>query len=95
MAATPKLAFLASDAAKAQEALKRLVARYGNVPIEEASAIVTLGGDGFMLESLHRYMGLKKPLYGMQRGSIGFLMTRSICAGGWRPPRATSCAPCG
>jgi NAD+ kinase len=74
MAATPKLDFLASDAAKAQEALKRLVARYGNAPIEEASAIVALGGDGFMLESLHRYMGLKKPLYGMQRGSIGFLM---------------------
>ena len=74
MAATSKLAFLASDAAKAQEALKRLVARYGNVPIEKASAIVALGGDGFMLESLHRYMGLKKPLYGMQRGSIGFLM---------------------
>ena len=74
MAATSKLAFLASDAAKAQEALRRLVARYGNVPIEKASAIVALGGDGFMLESLHRYMGLKKPLYGMQRGSIGFLM---------------------
>ncbi|HUI17329.1 MAG TPA: NAD kinase [Alphaproteobacteria bacterium] len=76
MAATSKLAFLASDAAKAQEALKRLTARYGNVPIEKASAIVALGGDGFMLESLHRYMGLKKPLYGMQRGSIGFLMNK-------------------
>jgi len=74
MAAAPKLAFLASDAEKAQDALKRLVARYGNAPVETASAIVALGGDGFMLESLHRYMGLKKPIFGMQRGSIGFLM---------------------
>ncbi len=74
MAATPKLAFLASETEKAKDALRRLVARYGNVPIEEADAIVPLGGDGFMLESLHRYMGLKKPIYGMQRGSIGFLM---------------------
>ena len=74
MAAAPKLAFLASDAEKAQDALKRLVARYGNAPVETASAIVALGGDGFMLESLHRYMGLEKPIFGMQRGSIGFLM---------------------
>ena len=74
MAAKPKLAFLASETERAQEALRRLVARYGNTPIEAASAIVPLGGDGFMLESLHRYMGLKKPLFGMQRGSIGFLM---------------------
>ncbi|MFI4987453.1 MAG: NAD kinase [Alphaproteobacteria bacterium] len=74
MAAMPKLAFLASETEKAQEALKRLVARYGNAPIEKALAIVPLGGDGFMLESLHRYMELKKPLFGMQRGSLGFLM---------------------
>lgn len=74
MAAKPKLAFLASDGAKAQEALKRLVARYGNAPLGEAAAIVPLGGDGFMLESLHRYKALKKPIFGMQRGSIGFLM---------------------
>ncbi len=74
MAARPKLAFLASDTEKAQDALRRLAARYGNAPIEKAAAIVPLGGDGFMLESLHRYMELEKPLFGMQRGSVGFLM---------------------
>ena len=74
MPARPKLAFLAADTEKAQDALRRLVARYGNAPIEKASAIVPLGGDGFMLESLHRHMELKKPLFGMQRGSVGFLM---------------------
>jgi NAD+ kinase len=74
MVAKPKLAFLASDSDKAQKALKRLKTRYGNVAVEAADVIVPLGGDGFMLESLHRYMALKKPIYGMQRGSIGFLM---------------------
>jgi NAD+ kinase len=74
MPSKARLAFLASEAEKAQVALKRLVEKYGNVPVESAEAIVALGGDGFMLESLHRYMGLKKPIYGMQRGSIGFLM---------------------
>ena len=74
MPASPKLAFLAAEAVKAQEALRRLTARYGHAPVDEADVIVPLGGDGFMLESLHRYMDLKKPIYGMQRGSIGFLM---------------------
>lgn len=74
MVTTPKLAFLASTAEKAQEALKRLEALYGHTGVEEADVIVPLGGDGFMLESFHRYMELSKPIYGMQRGSIGFLM---------------------
>lgn len=74
MAALPKLAFLAADAEKAQDALAQLEKRYGKVVLESADVIVPLGGDGFMLETLHRYMALKKPIFGMQRGSIGFLM---------------------
>ena len=74
MAANPKLAFIAAEVARAHEALKRLTARYGCAAVDEADVIVPLGGDGFMLESLHRYKALKKPIYGMQRGSIGFLM---------------------
>lgn len=74
MVTAPKLAFLASDSEKAQEALKRLEAHYGRTTVEQADVIVPLGGDGFMLESFHRYMPLRKPIYGMQRGSIGFLM---------------------
>lgn len=74
MSRAPKLAFLASDAEKAQEALATLSTRYLNAPVEQADVIVPLGGDGFMLESLHRYMSLDKPIYGMHRGSVGFLM---------------------
>jgi len=74
MSPPPKLVFLASEAEKAQEALKRLAARYGTLPVESADVIVALGGDGFMLESLHRYMALGRPIFGMQRGSVGFLM---------------------
>jgi NAD+ kinase len=74
MAALPKLAFLAADAEKAQDALTALEARYGNTPLERSDVIIPLGGDGFMLETLHRFMALKKPIFGMQRGSLGFLM---------------------
>ena len=74
MSPPPKITFLASDAEKAQQALKRLTARYGTLPVEAADIIVALGGDGFMLESLHRYTAVGRPIYGMQRGSVGFLM---------------------
>jgi len=74
MAALPKLAFLAADAEKAQDALAALETRYGKLALERADVIVPLGGDGFMLETLHRFMALKKPIFGMQRGSIGFLL---------------------
>ncbi len=69
-----KIAFLASDVPEAQEAAARLATRYGNVPWEEADAIVALGGDGLMLQTLHRTMGRNIPIYGMNRGSVGFLM---------------------
>lgn len=72
--ATDKLAFAASDTAEAQTALKALTARYNGVPAEEADIIIALGGDGLMLQTLHAYMGSGKPIYGMNRGSVGFLM---------------------
>ncbi|RMH46367.1 MAG: NAD kinase [Alphaproteobacteria bacterium] len=70
----PKIAFLASDTPEALAARERLVARYGNVPPEEADVIVALGGDGFMLQTLHGTMDLGKPVYGMNCGTVGFLM---------------------
>jgi len=69
-----RLAFAASDRPEAQEALARLRARYGDAGEADAQVIIALGGDGFMLETLHRTMELNKPIYGMNRGSVGFLM---------------------
>ena len=71
---TKKIAFLASPAAVAQTARAVLVNRYGNVAPAEAEVIVALGGDGFMLETLHATQDLPAPVYGMNRGTIGFLM---------------------
>lgn len=69
-----KIAFVASPAPDAQEALQRLAARYGNVSSEDAEVVVALGGDGLMLQTLHKYISSGKPIYGMNRGSVGFLM---------------------
>ncbi len=69
-----RLHFTASDRPEAQEARARLAERYGDVGPESAQAIVALGGDGFMLETLHGAIGRGKPIYGMNRGSVGFLM---------------------
>jgi len=71
---TDAICFLSSGATEADEALAQLVARYGNVPPERADVIVALGGDGLMLQTLHRTMSAPKPIYGMNRGSVGFLM---------------------
>ena len=68
------IAFAASDIPIAQEALAELSARYGSVPVEEADVIVALGGDGFMLQTLHGTMHRDLPVYGMNRGTVGFLM---------------------
>ena len=68
------LAFVASTRPEAIEARDRLAARYGDVGHERAQVVVALGGDGFMLETLHASMGALKPIYGMNRGSVGFLM---------------------
>jgi NAD+ kinase len=72
--AHPRLAFLASDRPEAQKARKRLAKLYGDAPEDEADAVVALGGDGFMLETLHRALASARPIYGMNRGSLGFLM---------------------
>ena len=72
--ADPKIAFLASPAALAQEACKGLTGRYGQHPPETADVIVALGGDGFMLQTLHSTQDLPAPVYGMNRGTVGFLM---------------------
>jgi NAD+ kinase len=69
-----RLSIVASGAPDAQAAMRELVERYGTVPAADAEVIVALGGDGFMLESMHRYMSLGIPLFGMNRGTIGFLM---------------------
>ena len=68
------IAFLSSGAKEADEALKQLKALYGDAPPETADVIVALGGDGLMLQTLHRTMNAPKPIYGMNRGSVGFLM---------------------
>jgi len=69
-----KIAFLANSSVVAQAALTELVARYGNTAPAEADVIVPLGGDGFMLHTLHATVNLPAPVYGMNRGTIGFLM---------------------
>ena len=69
-----RIGFVASDAPLAQEARDRLEARYGGVPVEEAEVVVALGGDGFMLQTLHAVQGRGVAVYGMNRGTVGFLM---------------------
>jgi len=68
-----KIALVASEVPEARSALERLTKAYGNVPAGEADAIVALGGDGLMLQTLHRHMHDRIPIYGMNRGSVGFL----------------------
>ncbi len=69
-----RLAFAASPTTPAEESRRRMVARYGEAPIAQADAIVCLGGDGFMLETLHQTLDADIPVYGMNCGSVGFLM---------------------
>jgi len=69
-----RIAFLASGAPEAEKAREALVRRYGDADPLDADVIVSLGGDGFMLQTLHRYMNAGKPIYGMHRGTVGFLM---------------------
>ncbi|MFD1156913.1 NAD kinase [Roseovarius aestuarii] len=69
-----KIAFVASDVPSAQKSLALLARQYGDVSEEQADVIVALGGDGLMLQTLHRTQGLDVPVYGMNRGTVGFLM---------------------
>lgn len=68
------VAIVADSHGDAQKAHNRLIRLYDAVPPEEADVIVALGGDGFMLTTIHKYLPLGKPIFGMNRGSIGFLM---------------------
>ncbi|MEM8653040.1 MAG: NAD kinase [Pseudomonadota bacterium] len=72
--AEKKLAFLASETDEAQAALEKLIAIYGNTRPADADALIALGGDGFMLQTQHQFMNSGKPIYGMNKGTIGFLM---------------------
>jgi NAD+ kinase len=69
-----RLAFVAAEVPQARRALKSLVRLYGQSDPQEADVIVALGGDGLMLQALHRFMSSGKAIYGMNRGSVGFLM---------------------
>ena len=69
-----RIAFVASNTHDAQNALAILTERYGQVAPDDAQVIVALGGDGLMLQTLHNFMGSGKPIYGMHRGTVGFLM---------------------
>jgi NAD+ kinase len=68
------IAFVAGQTAEAREALTRLTALYGDCKLKQADVIVALGGDGLMLQTLHKLMHSGKPIYGMHRGTVGFLM---------------------
>lgn len=72
--AASSIAFIASSAPEAQSALKALSERYGNAEPAKADRIVALGGDGLMLQALHKFIDTGIPIYGMNRGTVGFLM---------------------
>ena len=69
-----KIAFVGSDSVTAKRACERLRKRFGTVSLEKADVVVVLGGDGTMLETLHRVFDRGVPIYGMNRGTVGFLM---------------------
>lgn len=68
------LSFLASNTEEAQASRVELIRLYGDIAPTDADVIVALGGDGFMLQTLHETMNSGKLVYGMNRGSVGFLM---------------------
>ncbi len=69
-----RIAFLASDAPAAKRALSRMVKLHGNVELNKADVVVALGGDGMMLHTMHQMVSRGIPVYGMNRGTVGFLM---------------------
>ncbi len=91
------IAFVASQTPEAREAYARLEKRYGNSDPAKADVIVALGGDGLMLQTLHKFMKSGKPIYGMHRGTVGFLMNEFVEEGlvnDWRPRISPSSIPC-
>ncbi len=92
-----KIAIVSSGAPDADEAARQLAERYGDVPLADAEVVVALGGDGLMLQTMHSLMGSGKPIYGMNRGSVGFLMNDFVqpaCQSAWQRPSAASSTPC-
>jgi NAD+ kinase len=75
------IAFVASDVPEAQRARRKLVQKYGDAKPEIADVVVALGGDGLMLATLQRFMNSGKPIYGMHRGTVGFLMNEYADSG--------------
>ena len=89
MTTRDRIAFVTASTPEAELARDALVRRYGNATPGEADVIVALGGDGLMLQTLHKFMNTGKPIYGMHRGTVGFLMNEyreDLCASG-SPPR--------
>lgn len=76
-----RIAFVAADIPAAEKARRALISRYGQTPPDRADVIVALGGDGFMLQTLHDYLGRGIPIFGMHRGSVGFLLNEYREAG--------------
>lgn len=76
MSADQKIHFVASDTPAANNAKAEFQKKYGQSELEDAAVIVALGGDGFMLRTLHRFLPAKLPVYGMKLGDVGFLMNR-------------------
>jgi len=72
--AKPKVAFVCADQPSARRAMADLTKTYDGVPPEQADIVVALGGDGFMLQTLRRFLGQGPTIYGMNRGTVGFLM---------------------
>jgi NAD+ kinase len=75
------IAFLASEAPAARRALKRMINTYGNAEPHKADVVVALGGDGHMLQTMHKMVSTGVPIYGMNRGTVGFLMNDFAEAG--------------
>ena len=73
---TPRIAFLASPTPEAQQALAVLQAEHGAHAPDQADVLCALGGDGFMLQTLHRHGALGRPVFGMKLGTVGFLMNQ-------------------
>ena len=76
-----KIAFVAARQKQAQDALKKMQDKYGNTDPAKADVIVALGGDGYMLRTLHKFLKRNIPIFGMNRGSVGFLMNEFRVAG--------------
>ncbi|HYC64118.1 MAG TPA: NAD kinase [Reyranellaceae bacterium] len=74
--AAPAISFVASATPEAQRVLKTLRRKHGHVPPARADIVVALGGDGLMLQTLHRMIGRSTPIYGMNLGTVGFLMNQ-------------------